>query len=94
MAKVSSNYNLREVVLSKVQDVLNKPRVSAYTPSSLVEVVRHLLSLSYDDKKLEKLLYRDSGSRSWWLEPDLNYEYVVSKLQKTVDVLYDDQFAQ
>lgn len=93
MAKVS-NYNMREVVLSKVQEVLNKPRVSAYTPSSLVEVVRHLLSLSYEDKRLEKLLYRESGSRSWWLEPDLSFEYVTDKLQKVVNVLYDEQFSQ
>lgn len=88
------NFDMREVVLSKVQDVLNKPRVSAHTPSSLVEVTRHLLSLCYDDRRMEKLLYKDSGSKAWWLEDGLDYPFVVSKLQKVVDALYDEQFAQ
>lgn len=84
-----NGYDVREAVLYKVQDVLNKPRVSAYTPQSLVEVVRHLLSVAYDERKLDKLLHKDSGPRSWWLE-DIDYNFATQKLQRVVDILSDE----
>lgn len=92
MSKFSTKFEVKELILNKVNEVLQKPRVNAYSPESLVEVVRHLLSIAFEDKKIEKFLYKDSGPRAWWLEEGLTYEFVTNKLQKVSDFLYDDSF--
>ena len=97
MAKNSNvSREVKELVLAKVQDVLNKPRVSAFSPESLVEVIRHLLSLGFDNSKVEKLLYRDySGAKAWWLsdEGTLDFNTAQYRLQKAIDILYDETYS-
>jgi hypothetical protein len=97
MAKNSNvSREVKELVLAKVQDVLNKPRVSAYSPSSLVEIVRHLLSLGFDNNKIEKLLYKDySTSKAWWIcdEGEIDFSTTQFRLQRTVDALYDETYS-
>lgn len=97
MAKYSVQQEIKELVLAKVQDILNKPRVSAYSPTSLVEIVRHLLSLGFGNGRVETLLYKDySGSKAWWLvssEEELDFSTTQHRLQKAVDVLYDETYS-
>lgn len=95
MAKYSVSQEIKELVLTRVQDILNKPRTSAYSPISLVEIVRHMLSLGFDNNKVEKLLYRDSGAKAWWIcdEADLDFSTTQHRLQKTVDVLYNETYS-
>jgi len=89
--KFTSDPELREVVIGKVETILSKPRVSAYTPQALVEVVYALLSLVYDEKKYEKYMYKEyGGSRPWWLSDDIDYPTAVTRLQKLVLLLKDD----
>ena len=96
MAKYSVQQEIKELVLAKVQDVLNKPRVSAYSPASLVEITRHLLSLGFGNGRVEALLYKDySGSKAWWLcdESELDFSTTQHRLQKAVDILHDETYS-
>ena len=86
------NSNMYNTVLSKVEQVLNKPRTSAHTPAALVEVVYALLGLVFDDRKFEKFFTKEFGgtSRAWWLNEDLDYPMAVTRLVKLTEYLKDN----
>ncbi len=89
--RFTTDPELRELVMNKVEAIIAKPRVSAYTPQALVEVVYALLSLVYDERKFEKYMHREyGGSRPWWLNDDVDYPIAVTRLQKLVLLLKDD----
>jgi len=79
--------DMARVVLSKCKEVLVKPRVSAYTPQSLVEVVYGILSISFDQKHFEKEMFLEYSSKPWWLSEDLDYVTATTRLKKLVSNL-------
>ena len=85
---------IREAVLAKIETILAKPRVSAYTPQALVEMVCTLLSLSYNENKFQKYMFREFGSHSkpWWLSEDLDYTLAVSRLKNLIEYLKEGNF--
>jgi len=85
---------MKEVVLAKVEAVLSKPRVSAYTPQALVEITCALLSLAYNENKFQKFMFKEFGSHSkpWWLNEDLDYLTAVSRMKSVVEYLKDGNF--
>lgn len=82
---------IAKVVLDKCDEVLAKPRVNAYTPQALVEIVYAILSICFDQTRFEKKMYMDysSGNRPWWLNDDLDYPTAVNRLQNLVNSLRD-----
>ncbi len=85
---------MKEAVLAKVEAILLKPRISAYTPQSLVEVVCAILSLAYSEQKCQKYMFREFGSYSkpWWLCEDLDYPTVVNRMKTMVEYLKEGNF--
>jgi len=79
---------VKEMVLKRVYEILKNPRVNAYTPQSLVEIVCSLLSLSFDKRKMEKRMFKQyGGNRPWWLNGDLDYPTAVNRLGEMVEFL-------
>lgn len=85
---------LRNTVLNKVNLILEKPRVSAYTPQALVEVVCTLLSLAYNETKFQKHMFKEynSTSKPWWLNEDLDYQTATLRLRRLAEFLSDGNF--
>lgn len=81
--------DIRSAVLNKVDTILTKPRVSAYTPQALVEVVCSILSLAYNEHKFQKHMYKEFGSSSkpWWLNDDLDYPTATNRLKMLIEYL-------
>jgi hypothetical protein len=87
----SNNSEVRELTLNKIDYILKNPRVNAYTPQSLVEVVCALLSLSFDKREFERRMFNEyGGNRPWWLNEDLDYPTTVHRLQKLVETLREE----
>lgn len=84
----------REAVLNKVNTILSKPRVNAYTPQALVEITCSLLSLAYNERKFQNYMSKEYGSTSkpWWLNEDLDYPTAVHRLTNLVNFLKDGNF--
>jgi len=83
---------MANIVLNKCDEVLAKPRVNAYTPQALVEIIYAILSISFDQRKFEKKMFMDysSGSKPWWLSDDLDYPTATTRLQNLVNSLRDE----
>lgn len=88
------NNDTRNAVLSKIDNILSKPRVNAYTPQALVEIVCSLLSLSYNERKFQNYMFKEYGSHSkpWWLNDDLDYPTAVTRLTNLVNFLKEGNF--
>jgi len=91
---VNNFAEVRGVVLDRVQMLLEKPRVSAYTPQALVEVICNLLALGWDEYKFNKYMFKEynSYSRPWWLSEDLDYPIAVNRLKNLTEYLADGNF--
>jgi hypothetical protein len=79
-------------VLNKCDEILAKPRVNAYTPQSLVEIIYAILSISFNQQDFEKRMFLEysSGSKPWWLSEDLDYPTATKRLQALTDTLRDE----
>lgn len=80
------------IVLNKCEQVLTRPRVNAYTPQALVEIVYSILSISFDQCRFEKRMFMEygSGSKPWWLDGDLDYPTATNRLRNLVDSLKEE----
>lgn len=83
---------IANIILDKCDEILAKPRVNAYTPQSLVEMMYAILSISFDQKQFEKKMFLEysSSSRPWWLSSDLDYTTAVTRLKSLVSGLRSD----
>ncbi len=88
--KHSTDRTIRQLILNNVISILEKPRVNAYTPQALVEIVYALLSVCFDRKSFEKKMFDNySGNKPWWLSEDLDYSIATQRLKKLVLSLQD-----
>jgi len=92
--KNSQNFDIKiaKIILDKCDDILAKPRVNAYTPQALVEMIYAILSISFDQRKFEKKMFLDysSGAKPWWLSEDLDYPTATNRLQNLINNLKDE----
>ncbi len=86
--------DITELVLNRVDHILEKPRVSAHSPEALVEICFNLLSLAFDENKFQKYMFKEwGGARAWWLADDFDYPTAVNRLKKLVGLMKDGNFA-
>lgn len=91
MARKLVRTDIKDLVFSRVDSMLTKPRVTAHSPIALVEVVYACLSLVYDDKRHERYMNREyPGSKAWYFEDGLDFQITTIRLQKLMDKLRDE----
>lgn len=85
---------IANIILNKCEEVLAKPRVNAYTPQALVEIIYTLLSISFNQRQFEKQMFEEysNSSRPWWLNSDLDYPTAVNRLEKLISSLRDEVY--
>ena len=83
---------MAKVILNKCEEILAKPRVNAYTPQALVEIIYSILSIAFDQRRFEKRMFLEysSGSKPWWLSEDLDYVTATNRLKNLVINLRDE----
>ena len=90
--KAKTGSNIRSAIFGELQAVLSKPRTSAYSPQSLVEVCYALMDVVYDDRRHVKYMNREyaTGGRAWYLDDGLDFGIATIRLQKMVDKYKDE----
>jgi len=92
MARKAARTDIKDLVFSRIETILAKPRTSAYTPISLVECVYCLLFLVYEDRRYEKYMNDEyQGNKAWYFEEGLDYQIMVTRLQKLITRLQDEE---
>ena len=91
MAKKFVRTDIKELVLSRVEKILSKPRTAAHSPIALAEVVYGCLSLVYEDKRHERYMnYEYPGSKPWYFDDNLDFQIAATRLQKLIMRLRDE----
>jgi hypothetical protein len=90
-ARKTVRTDIKELVFSRIENILAKPRTSAHSPISLVEVVYGCLYLVYEDRRYERYMNDEyPSSKAWYFEEGLDFQIVVNRLQKLMSKLHDE----
>ena len=92
MARKAVRTDIKELVFSRIENMLAKPRTAAYTPISLVECVYSCLYLVYEDRRYQRYAEDEyQGNKAWYFEEGLDYQIMVNRLQKLMTRLRDEE---
>lgn len=93
MARKYVRTDIKDLVFSRIEGMLAKPRTTAHSPISLVETIYACLNLVYEDKRYEWYMNREyPGSKAWYFEDGLDFQIVTTRLNKLVSKLRDEDY--
>jgi len=91
MVRKAVRTDIKELVFSRLDAILAKPRTSAHSPLALVEVVYALLFCVYEDRRYERYMNEEyPGAKAWYFDESLDFQIVTTRLQKLVTRLAEE----
>ncbi len=91
VGRKAARTDIKDLVLSRIDNMLAKPRVAAHSPVALVEVVYGCLYLVYEDRRYERYMNDEyQCSKAWYLEDGLDFQMMQHRLQKLITRLRDE----